>query len=151
MKPFLSSLIGPLKSTRRDDPIFGRMLYMGDRLKYWEAKTIFDPISSEIEVFVTGSCGSSMEKQHKFFRQLAHDWPSVRDRIGVMLLSAFAEDPRIRKDSLWKELKVSSVSVPDGLIDNADWEISLVRTSEPDHLYTVEMKGEAPQRVVIDD
>jgi hypothetical protein len=39
----------------RDDPIFGPMYYMGDRLRYWECKVVFAPMSSVIEVFVDGS------------------------------------------------------------------------------------------------
>jgi hypothetical protein len=33
--PVVDPILSRLKQTRRDDPIFGSMLYMGDRLRYF--------------------------------------------------------------------------------------------------------------------
>ena len=43
------------KATRREDPMFGSMRYMGGRSLYWEGKATFPDAAENIEVFVEGS------------------------------------------------------------------------------------------------
>ena len=142
----VDAILGFFKRLRKEDVVFGSMLYMGDRLKYWEGKAIFTPASSKIEVFVDGSAEDDMEQQHDFFRQLLQEWPMLREEIGKLLLSHAREPGRGGPiASPWEEFRVSSASIPKGSLDRSEWEISLARLSDPNHLWTVQMKGREPQ------
>lgn len=142
----IDAVLGPFKRPRREDALFGSMLYMGDRLKYWEGKAIFTPTSSKIEVFVDGSAEDDMEQQHEFFRQLLREWPGLREEVGKFLLGRARETGHGGPiASLWEEFRVSSLSIPKGSLERSEWEISLARLSDPDHLWTVQMKGREPQ------
>jgi hypothetical protein len=80
-------MFGFLKRIRRDDPIFGSMLYMGDKAGYWEAKTRFRPTGENIELFVDGRSDDSMVFQHEFFETICRRWseiaPTVISKCGT--------------------------------------------------------------------
>ena len=59
---------------RKDDPAFGSMLYMGDKLQYWEGKAHFVPAGTEIEVFIDGTPDDNMDDQHQFFELVCANW-----------------------------------------------------------------------------
>jgi len=44
-------MISWFKRVRKDDPVFGSMLYMGDKLQYWKGNAQFAPAGTDIEVF----------------------------------------------------------------------------------------------------
>jgi hypothetical protein len=146
----VDALLRQFRATRRNDPVFGAMLYMGDRLKYWECKIVFTPTSSVIEAFVDGSVEDSMEDQHKFFEQLLQDWPNLRETIGRMLLEKWHElQPKARTERPWELFKLSSLTIPSSSIEDAKWEVSFSTLSDP-HLWTVEMVGRQPQEVSVE-
>ena len=78
---FLNSMLSFFKKRRRQDPIFGSMLYMGDREEYWEAKTIFPPTRSEIEIFVDSSTQDNME-------ELCRDGLTARDIVNRIITAS---------------------------------------------------------------
>lgn len=140
-----------LTRTRRQDPLFGEMLYMGDRLKYWEAEAKFPPIAREVELFIDGSRDDDMEQQHEFFRIISEDWLTLSGRIQELFQKVWA----IRRagsgaDRLWEQTSVSSISIPKASVDDGLWEISLTTPLDADHVFSVHMKGREPQEIVFD-
>ena len=136
-----------VKLTRRDDPIFGSMVYMGDRLKYWEGQILFAPTGSTIEVFVDGPADDGMEEQHIFFQRVIQEWPALSSSIGRFLIEqSYEREPKIRIDSF----RICSLSIPAGSIENADWEVSFDTLPDRDHIWAVHMKGLVPLGFVVD-
>jgi hypothetical protein len=147
----VDAICSRLNRPRRDDPIFGSMLYMGDRLKYWEGKATFTPTGSIVEVFVDGFAEDSMEQQHNFFQRLLDVWPNLSKVITRFLLDHWNEsEPGKPVESPWASFKISSLSIPKDSIEHANWEISFV-TSDPTRLWTVQMTGLLPQELTVDD
>jgi hypothetical protein len=104
----------------RNDSVFGPMRYMGDRLRYWECKVAFAPVSSVIEAFVDGSADDTMELQRKFFEQLLHNWPTVSEALGQILLRKWQErKSNTRAESPWDIFTLSSLSIPSASLDDA--------------------------------
>jgi hypothetical protein len=137
-----------LKHTRRDDPVFDSMIYMGKRLKYWEGKAFFEPTGAFIEVFVDGLPDDDMGQQHDFFQQVVKEWHSLRKEIGDMLLMEWQKYyPAIPIESPWDLFRLSSISIPKGSIESAEWEMCF--TTE-NHLWAVRIKGRQPQQVSVD-
>jgi hypothetical protein len=135
----------------RDDPIFGPMYYMGDRLRYWECKVVFAPLSSVIEVFVDGSADDIMEIQHRFFEQFLDEWPRISEAIAKILLRTWQERKSgTRAESPWDIFRLSSLSIPSASINDAEWEISFAALPDADHLWSVRMVGREPREVTID-
>ncbi len=148
MVNFIDSIFNCWGKPRRDDPVFGRMRYMGDHAKYWEAKTKFHWAESDIEVFVEASAADNMEQQQEFFRKLTEEWPSLRDGIGQSLHQEWHRwNPATGADPPPNQFVISSMTIPKGTVENAEWEISFASRGEG-HLYTVQMKGLTPIRVV---
>lgn len=149
MNNFLDSIFGYFKKTRREDEAFGPMLYMGDRLKYWEGKARLPWANSEIEVFVDGLAQDNMEQQHEFFRQVSHEWPKLREEIEQLLQQAWPQrNAKVKAASVGEQFVVSSMTIPKGDLDSAEWEVSFTAPSDS-HLYTVQMKGRKPLQVAI--
>ena len=147
----IDALFGRLKRKRRDDPVFGSMLYMGDRLKYWEGKAVFKPTNANIEVFVDGTLENGMEQQRDFYQQVMREWPILRENIGRVILQRWHErTPKLSDDSLWNLFTVSSISIPRASMEGAQWEISFVTSSDPNHLWTMRMNGRQPQQLSVD-
>jgi hypothetical protein len=139
------------KKTRRQDPIFGSMLYVGDRSKYWEAKVKFAPTGSEIEIFVDGSARDDMKQQHEFFKKLSEEWPSLREQVE-RILQVKSREMNPKSQRVENQFRLSSITIPKGSIDSAEWEISFSGAAgEHPFLYSVRMKGREPQLAVADD
>src|ERR1700680_3301643 len=106
------------KRVRRDDPVFGSMLYMGDKLEYWEGKAHFSPTGTEIEVFVSGTSDDSMSQQHGFYETVCLRWSEWSPQITAKVRLEAQPDSR-------EGLEVSSMSIPkSGFIADAEWEVS---------------------------
>lgn len=126
------------------------MKYMGDRLKYWEARTTFPPTGSVIEIFVDGLPDDDMEIQHRFFLRLVEDWPTLVKRVERLLLERLQLSSRQKISSQDSVLGVSSVSIPRGPIESSDWEISFLNEDDPERPLRITMKGQEPQGVTLD-
>lgn len=148
----VDELLRSFRPTRRNDPVFGPMLYMGQRRGYWECKATFPPTSSVVEVFVDGSATNSMEMQHIFFKQLVQEWPVMSGSIGKMLLEKRQErGPDAGVESPWALFSISSLSIPSSSIEKAKWEISFAPLTNPDQRWTIQMEGRQPQQIIVDD
>jgi len=147
----VDTLLARFRGVRRNDPVFGPMRYMGDRLRYWECKVTSAPTSSVVETFVDGSAEDSMGVQHRFFEQFLKEWPTISEAIGRTLLEKWQErKSNTRAESPWDIFKLSSLSIPSASIDDAKWEISFATSTDPNHLWTVQMAGRKPQRVSLE-
>lgn len=148
---FIDALLRPFRAMRRKDPWFGTMLYMGGRSGYCEGKATFTPTGSVIEVFVDGLADDDMEQQHEFFQQLVREWPTLRDEIGKILLERWREqEPEHPISSPWEQFQVSSLSIPKAPFETAEWDVSFGASADPNHLWTVSMKGRQPHLLVAD-
>jgi hypothetical protein len=122
------------------------MLYMGDKLGYWEGRTKFPPTNCEIEVFVDGSREDSMERQHLFFERVCHEWPQLREAIAPKVREAYVQATmETLATELWDEFAVTSISIPDADLESSEWTIGLDAKSDDGHSYFVEMQGRIPR------
>lgn len=144
MMSVISQILDSFKPIRKNDQIFGSMLFMGEKLKYWEGKAIFSPCNSEIEVFVDGSKQCVFNNQYEFFRRVCAEWPELSRAIGPKLQEVYQRTNESSPVALWDELVVTSISVPDCSLDEANWTIGFSAKSDESRAYFVEMKGRVP-------
>ena len=129
------------RGTRRNDPVFGSMLFMGDRLKYWEGKARFDPESGkEIEVFVGASETEDLASQHRFYEEVSSEWEALLGKIKSAVAERVGAAP---------ELSLASIHIPRGQLDTASWELTF-SVPEGAEFVTVRMKGKEPTEVAVD-
>jgi hypothetical protein len=148
MPNLLSRIAERFKPVRRQDPIFGSMLYMGDKLGYWEGRTKFPPTNYQIEVFVDGSREDSMERQHLFFEKVCHEWLQLREAIAPQIREAYVQvTMETLTTELWDEFTVTSISIPAADLESTEWTIGLDAKSDDGHSYFVEMQGRVPRIV----
>ena len=148
---FVDTILNHFKRKRRNDPVFGSMLYMGDHLKYWEGNATFPPTGSIIEVFDDGLSEDDLKQQHRFFQELTQNWPSVREKIEkILLINWRRQESKTPVGFFWEQFKLSSLTIPRAPLEAAEWEISFVNPSDPGHIWTVQMKGPQPKGVNID-
>jgi hypothetical protein len=122
------------------------MLYMGDRLGYWEGRTRFPPTDCEIEVFVDGSKQDSMQRQHLFFERVCREWPQLRQAIAQKLQEVYLQATgETLATAHWDEFAVTSISIPAADLESSEWTIGLDAKSDRAHSYFVEMSGHVPQ------
>src|SRR5258708_36796409 len=140
MPNFFKHVFAKFEPLRREDPIFGSMLYMGDKLRYWEAKARFPVQNGQVEVFVDGGKGDSLERQHLFFRTVCEEWPLLRESFRDKVVQTYAEATgKSLSRPFWEDFKLDSMTVPDAALDTADGTISLSAQSGEDHSYWIEM------------
>ena len=146
----VNSILSRFKRPRRNDPVFGPMMYLGIRANYWEGKAHFPPIGSVVEVFVDGASDDRFEEQHEFFEQLIQEWPSINSAIVKVLEGQWnLRFPKLQNDP-GAVFKISSLSIPKSSLDRAVWEISWTNELDANHLWTVQMKGLLPDRIVVE-
>ncbi|MBI3826709.1 MAG: CPBP family intramembrane metalloprotease [Candidatus Rokubacteria bacterium] len=133
------------RASQRDDPLFGSIRYMGDRLMYWEGKAPLVPGAAPVDVLIDGTFDDDMAVQHEFGRSLRERWPDLRETIEQEF-----EKVRLRHDLDDVEhgpglggFTVASVSVPRAALDEADWDVSFHLPSAYRFL-TVRMRGPQP-------
>ena len=132
-----------LMRIRRNDPMFGQMLFMGQRVGYWEGKAkIPDETSTEIEIFVDGRPDDDFRLQHEFYNQVCAEWPCLQ----VEIARAIGRDFGQRAEEV-KELTVTSMSIPKCAIEKAEWDISFVCDL---NFVTVHMKGREPVQIEVE-
>lgn len=147
----VDALLSCFRPLRRTFPVFGRMRYMGGRVEYWEGKVEFPPTASTIEVFVDGSAVDGMETQREFFSRVLQEWPSLSQAIGRALSEGWQRhEPRAPVKLPWEHFMPSSLNIPKASFETAEWEISFVTTLDPGHLWSVHMRGDQPQAIVLD-
>ena len=145
MRGLFGRILETIKPVRRNDAIFGAMLYMGDKLSYWEGKAKFPPSNSEIQVFVYANRDGSLEGHYQFFERVCKEWPKLREAIAPKLYELYRDaNAKTLPGSTWEEFVVGSISIPDSSFETAEWDISLEAKSDKAHTYFVEMRGGVP-------
>src|SRR5438067_154530 len=129
------------RSTRRSDPVFGSMLCMGRRLKYWEGKARFGPESGkEIEVFVNAGETEDLKNQHRFFEEVIAGWGTLLGKIKSAVTEKLGAAP---------ELTLESIDIARVPLNTADWGITFSLRG-CDEFVVVRMKGNEPTEVTLD-
>lgn len=126
----LKKLFSAFVRTRRSDSVFGSMVFMGNRLRYWEGQAFFSPEQKSIEVFVDGSAEDDLADQKAFFDVIQKEWPTVRQNIDSALKLRLGSRPEANQvDSF----RVSSLSIPKGSWPNSQWEVTMRSNSSNIH------------------
>jgi len=85
------------------------MLYMGDRLGYWEGKAQGPDNSAEIEIFVDGTLHDPLEVQHKFYKDLCIDWQRLLQEMLPLIEERWrTRHPTEKSTSLSQEIRIVS-------------------------------------------
>ncbi len=134
----LKGLIRLFKPLRRQDPVFGSMLYM-QGMDYWETRTYFLPIQREIEIFVDGGEDDDFTIQKQFMQDLSDNWNGVianaRDAVRKSLLDEPFSSAQIDVEQLQP-----SFSVPKTSFNDSDWQLTLANENESIFV-EIKMKG----------
>ncbi len=133
-------MFGWFKRVRRDDPIFGCMLFMGGKRKpYWEGKAHFSPTGTVIEVMVDGASDANMTQQHEFFVAVCKMWDNLSPILTTTIQQEYAHSSK-------EVLRLSALSIPNShLSGDAEWDVSF--STQGNSHYTVHMKGLTPETV----
>src|SRR5215471_4230597 len=100
----VDALFRRFRRIRREDPVFGSMLYMGD--------------------------------QRKFFEHVVQEWVGLSEVIGRILLESSRKyEPILQDDSPWDHFKASSLSIPQGPFEDAEWEFSFATPGKTNRLW----------------
>jgi len=135
------SILKTLRPVRRNDSVFGSMLFIGGKPGYWEGTATFAPTETRIEVFVDGSEDSDLTLQHEFFASVCDRWPELRNEIGIKLHESWIESyPEDVSNDVWNHFRISYVTVREESLESAEWDLGF-ETDLDDQLFAVEMKG----------
>jgi hypothetical protein len=140
-----------LRPIRRDDPVFGSMRFMGQKLGYWEAKAYFAPMASTVELFVEANTDDCFEAQHHFYEFLTREWSEIAANIAPKLREIWERvNQRQMGPDIWKEFTVDSISIPKSVPETANWTLSSSSKSNEGLSFWVELKGKVPESVSYD-
>lgn len=119
------------------------MLYMGDKLQYWEGNAHFAPAGTDIEFFVDGTSDDNMDDQHQFFEHVRDNWSQWS--VPILEKVRLECQPDAKDD-----VQISSMNLPKSqFTENTQWQVSF--SAKPSgNLYTVHMRGAKPESVEYD-
>ncbi len=138
MPGVLKNFLRLFKPLRRQDAVFGSMLYM-QGMDYWETKTYFAPLQSTIEIFVDGSEDDDLAIQQQFFQEISANWNLVIEHARNAVRKALKNDPDLVVDDDIERL-TPSFSVPKSKFADAEWTLTLSNEYET-FLAEISMKG----------
>lgn len=153
---FLGALFKRLRPPELEDGFFGRLVYMKmpkGRASYWEAKRLFPPANREVDLFIDAPAplAAPNEAQHNFFLEVAHDYAGILAAIEPVLrreFEAWTHKPMERPFA--DEFILGSFSIPAPSEMPPEWELSFDTVTDPEHLFSVRMRGRVPGDVTID-
>jgi hypothetical protein len=139
-----------------DDEFFGRLTYMKMRagsVSYWEAKRAFEPIGREIELFIDAPAplAPPNSDQRRFYENVASRYRDILLAIEPLLrreFEAWVHQPMTK--AVDAEFTLTSFSIPVPSAAEPEWDMSFDSTTDPNHLFTVTLRGQSPQSVTID-
>lgn len=150
------SLFKRLLPPEIDDEFFGRLIYMKmpkDRDSYWEARCVFSPTGTEVNVFIDAPApmAAPNDAQRKFFRDVVHDYGEIQAVVAPVLqeqLESWARKPMTR--AFADEFTLVSFSIPVPSAAEPEWELSFDNRTDENHMFTIQMRGRSPGEVTID-
>ncbi len=152
----ITNLLKKLRPPEVEDEFFGRLVYMKmpkGRISYWEAKKVFSPAGREIELFIDAPAPGELpgELQRQFFLTAERNHDKILSAVEALLRPWFEEWTRKSLTlPFGTEFTMTSFSIPNAPIYEAEWEISFESQTDPNHLFTVALRGETATGVSID-
>jgi hypothetical protein len=144
----IRALMNRLRPPAVDDEFFGRLTYMKMRagsVSYWEAKRRFEPIGREIELFIDAPAPLAPPNSDQRYRDiLLAIEPLLRREF-----EAWVHQPMTTM-AVDAEFTLTSFSIPVPSAAEPEWDMSFDSTTDPNHLFTVTLRGHSPQSVTID-
>ncbi len=153
----IRALINRFRPPTVEDEFFGRLTYMkiarAGSVSYWEAKRTFEPIGREIELFIDAPAPLSPPNgnQRRFYENVASSYRHILLAIEPLLRREFeAWVHRPMTNAVDAEFTLTSFSIPVPSGGEPEWEMSFDSTTDPNHLFSVTLRGHSPQSVTID-
>ncbi len=145
-------LFGIRAAPTLDHDVFGRLTFMRMRdpaRSYWEGRAAMGPAGSPVQVFVDGGEDGPYEGTTAFWRALLAKyrdlWPQLESTLG----RAYREwIPQARPDAGAGRFALESVSIPAGDPNAAEWDLGFACADDPEHSFTVLMRGWVPDSQV---
>ncbi len=150
----LKKLFDIFRPTRIDDPFFGRLLYMKatrGKLSYWEGARSFEPLGKIAEVFVDtlSETDGPNDAQRDYFRWVESNYASICAIVdGCFRAHSWAG--QLMKGRFVEEFSLGSFSIPLCREAAEEWFISFDSASDPDHLFSVTLRGLEARDVSVD-
>ena len=138
------------------DEFFGRLTYMKmpkGRVSYWEATRTFAPSGREIELFVDAPGPELLpnESQRQFFLTVEGHYSGIVASVEAVLRPQFEAWCRAPLALPFeREFTLTSFSIPNMALADAQWEMSFDSHTDQNHLFSVSLVGERATGVTID-
>ncbi len=146
------SLLGVGAPLTRDHDVFGRLTFMRMRdpaRSYWEGRAVVGPTGSPVQVFVDGGEEGPSEGTTAFWRALLAKYRDLGPQLESILSRAYHEwSPQARPDAGAGRFALESVSVPAGDPNAAEWDLGFACADDPEHSFTILMRGWVPDSQV---
>jgi hypothetical protein len=127
------------------DPLFGELLFVKtpDATKsYWEGSGVFPATGRRIEYFIRAGEPGPKEDQRSFYRRLAEKYNDLMIGVVPILESSYRDWlDKAESTDVSTKFALSSLSVPEGESNDAEWELSFDCAEDKDHLFSVQMRG----------
>lgn len=152
---FLRSLKLQFFPLRKDDPEFGRLLFMyisnHPERSYWECEWKFPPTGTIISISLPGDESGPYSQSRAFYKEIVPKFQTILELVRPQLNIAFKEwlDKEIPKD-IFSELKLSGLGLDDGKSHPLKWDISFETTGSKWLGIMIPFEGEMPQKAIVD-
>lgn len=130
-----------------EDEFFGHLKYITlpqGSISYWDATRLFTPTARKIELFVDAPAPKlpPSELQRQFFLTVEQHYSRILVEIEAVLRPHFEEWSRKPLSGPFStEFTMTSFSIPNVAIEEAQWDMCFESITEPNHLFMVEMRG----------
>ena len=123
------------KPNEKVDSVFGvlkfRRAFILFSTGYWDGRVYFEPLEKIINVYLTASKSSSLEKEHKFYRQVEKHYPEIINATLKTLYETllqyhgtYFQDDTL--DEVLAECELDGVILPNAKDPNSEWSLSFM-------------------------
>lgn len=140
---------------RRQDPIFGELLYMhiarDPKQSYWEGEWLFPSTGSRVAITLPGALEGPQETGRKFYLQLAAEFDEIMQVSTPVLDGVFREwIGRPLNADVWQDVTLGGFSVEDPGSAPVVWDIGFETKGNKWLGITIPFIGDEPQDPVVD-
>lgn len=152
---FLRSLRLQFCPLKKNDPDFGKLLYMyisnHPEKSYWECEWKFSPTGTIISISLPGNESGPYPESREFYKEIIPKYEKIIALVRSQLSTVFKEwlNKELPTD-IFSEIKLSGFGLDDARSCSLKWDIKFETTGNKWLGIIIPFEGEMPQKEVVD-
>lgn len=130
------------------DPVLGKLWFQPFKPdpahSHWSGETLFAPVGRNIAVLVLGEESGPGDSQRALFRKIESRWSELATKLGDALKAYHADVLDETLEDPFTIYELHEILVPRAETPDMKWQVGFESSTDPNHVYILELEGWEP-------